>query len=1050
MDEETKQEAKMETDKGNAKKDNSTNYLTKNGNINFVFANIQGLITEKNNCKIKYLETLLNEEKFDFAIITESHLHKCKDGCERSIEDSEVKITNYNIFRTDRTERTKGGCCIFLKENLKKEILISKSNDCVELLGIKMEKLNLYIFVIYRPPNSEKDKFEEMIKEIRNTLKDIAKPMPNILICGDFNFPFLEWKNINGNIIGEKTKGCTQSDREQLDLLIRLNNDFQLTQEISENTRKENCLDLLFTNNSDLIQNIKIYDTIHSDHKMIEVFTRLSSKPNEANRNFQNLSKTNMANLNYHDEKIDWEKIKQMLRQVKWHEEMQNKTTEECYFRLEKIVGDIIQDKIPPKKEKVRKLQICREKRTLFRKKRKLINTLQKCTTQNRIQAIEKEIQNYEAQIKRLLMSKMQREEDKAVDNIKKNPRYFYSFAKRKTNMREEVGPLKMSQGSGLTSKPQQIADILKEQYESAFSKPKADKRVTNPSLFFGSTENEREKISDIEFDEADIVKAINNVKTFSAAGPDAWNAKLIKNCKLELAQPLYIMWRKSLDTGTIPNVFKTANIAPIYKGGDRTEAKNYRPVALTSHLIKIFERIIREKITMFLENTNKLNKNQHGFRAGRSCLSQLIEHYDNIIAALERKHNFDVIYTDFAKAFDKCDHGIIAHKIREAGIVGKLGLWLYNFLDGRKQKVVVQGTSSQESEVLSSVPQGTVLAPILFLILLSDIDKDIIEAFVKSFADDTKIGKEIEEQNHITMLQNYIIKIFEWAEENNMQFNPEKFQLLRYGKNENLKLETYHTKEGTIIQRKNMAKDLGIIMQDDANFNLHYEVTNNKARKIMGQIMRSFKSRDPKTMLTLWKALIVPITDYCSVLTSPYKQKDIEKLESLQRAFTNKIELGNHMNYWKRLEYLKLYSLERRRERYTIIYTWKILENKVINLENQPIMPKTNGEARNGRTCKIPQIRSHQGIALSLQENTFKIRGPKLFNAMPKEIRNITGVNTDTFKKQLDKWLRKVPDEPGFPGYTSQRRANSNSILDQRHYMKNTGGDPVSTREEE
>ena len=105
-------------------------------------------------------------------------------------------------------------------------------------------------------------------------------------------------------------------------------------------------------------------------------------------------------------------------------------------------------------------------------------------------------------------------------------------------------------------------------------------------------------------------------------------------------------------------------------------------------------------------------------------------------------------------------------------------------------------------------------------------------------------------------MLQENIIKLFEWAEENNMMLNSEKFQLLRYDKNENLKQENYHTKEGIIIHRKSMAKDLGIIMQDDASFKLHYEVINNKARKIMGQIMRSFKSRDPKTMLTLWKAL--------------------------------------------------------------------------------------------------------------------------------------------------------------------------------------------------
>jgi hypothetical protein len=300
-------------------------------------------------------------------------------------------------------------------------------------------------------------------------------------------------------------------------------------------------------------------------------------------------------------------------------------------------------------------------------------------------------------------------------------------------------------------------------------------------------------------------------------------------------------MWRKSLDTGEIPNSLKNANIAPIFKGGDRSEAKNYRPVALTSHLIKIFERVIRDRINNFLEATGKFNKQQHGFRTGRSCLSQLIEHYDNIIEALEEQSNIDVIYTDFAKAFDKCDHGVIAHKLLKVGITGKLGIWIFNFLTGRKQNVIVEGVASQDAAVVSSVPQGTVLAPLIFLILIADIDKDITNCHVTSFADDTKISKIITNVLDLNDLQSNTIKLFDWADENNMQFNSEKFQLIRYGKKENLKLNIYSTKEGTEIRRKPSAKDLGVIMTDDAKFQLHCQITCSKAKKNLRHDMEDF-----------------------------------------------------------------------------------------------------------------------------------------------------------------------------------------------------------------
>ena len=144
------------------------------------------------------------------------------------------------------------------------------------------------------------------------------------------------------------------------------------------------------------------------------------------------------------------------------------------------------------------------------------------------------------------------------------------------------------------------------------------------------------------------------------------------------------------MDTGEIPSLLKTANIVPIHKGGSRGDAANYRPVALTSHVIKIFEKILRKQIVTYMEDNNLFNPSQHGFRMGRSCLSQLLAHHDHITQLLERGLNVDVIYLDFAKAFDKVDFVVTMRKLNQLGISGKLGRWIHSFLNNRTQSVTV------------------------------------------------------------------------------------------------------------------------------------------------------------------------------------------------------------------------------------------------------------------------------------------------------------------------------------------------------------------------
>ena len=328
--------------------------------------------------------------------------------------------------------------------------------------------------------------------------------------------------------------------------------------------------------------------------------------------------------------------------------------------------------------------------------------------------------------------------------------------------------------------------------------------------------------------------------------------AVFLKQCKEELSTPLCILWRQSLDKGIVPDELKRSTITPIYKGGSRSLAANYRPVALTSHVIKIFEKVLRAHIVKHMDENNLFNPNQHGFRSGRSCLSQLLEQYDLILNILDEDANADVVYLDFSKAFDKVDHSIVLRKIKKLGIDGKLLQWLKSFLTERKQSVLVNGVTSESQHVISGVPQGSVLGPLIFLVLIGDIDKEVVHSLVKSFADDTRATKEVKTLEDAVLLQNDLEKIYKWTDDNNMKLNDVKFELLRYGKNQEIKTQTSYTSpSGVEIESKDVVKDLGILMDNNCTFQKQIIAIIEKAKNLTSWILRTFSSRSLNCMIT-------------------------------------------------------------------------------------------------------------------------------------------------------------------------------------------------------
>ena len=167
---------------------------------------------------------------------------------------------------------------------------------------------------------------------------------------------------------------------------------------------------------------------------------------------------------------------------------------------------------------------------------------------------------------------------------------------------------------------------------------------------------------------EESIVDVIKELSSNSAAGPDSVPVILLKNSSVELAKPLNILFNHSINTGQVPSTWKEATVVPVYIGGDRSLDW---PISLTSVMMKVLERIIHKLLVNFLSVHNFFNPNQHGFRHGRSCVSALLDVYDNMTTSLSNnpKSSVDMIYLDYAKAFGKVDHGVLLNKLKNFGI---------------------------------------------------------------------------------------------------------------------------------------------------------------------------------------------------------------------------------------------------------------------------------------------------------------------------------------------------------------------------------------------
>ena len=468
-----------------------------------------------------------------------------------------------------------------------------------------------------------------------------------------------------------------------------------------------------------------------------------------------------------------------------------------------------------------------------------------------------------------------------------------------------------------------QMASVLNDFFCTVFTEETMGNLPAVEELYSGE-----DPLITVTFSCAEIKKKLLMLKKSAAPGPDRLWPRVLHSLADSLSCPLSIIYTRCLEEGMVPLDWKRANITPIFRKGSKASSGNYRPVSLTSVLCKVMESIIGDAIVLHLNKHNLIRDSQHGFRQGRSCLTNLLEYLEAITKFLDSGKSVDIVYLDFAKAFNKVPINRLIAKCKGLGLSGNLVNWIHEWLSGREQRVVLNGEASSWKPVRSGVPQGSVLGPILFLVYINDIDNavNVTDSVLKKFADDTKWGMVVESETHRQLFQEGLDSLMKWSLDWQMLFNVEKCHVIHAGRSNN---NYQYTMGGKILKEVDYEKDVGVLLHKSFRPSLQCAKAAAKANCVLGQLSRGIGFRDKKTFIGLYKTFVRPHLDYCSQVWSPWNLGDREVLEAVQRRAVGMVTDLRGNTYEERLAELGMVTLEKRRERGDLIQAYKTLSGK-------------------------------------------------------------------------------------------------------------------------
>ena len=843
---------------------------------------------------------------------------------------------------------------------------------------------------IYRSPThtTESEENNTNLNVLIHNLSN-EKKYSHICLTGDFNFK-INWQQWS----------TSYPEHSKEEIFLETLRDSFLYQHVLEPTRRRgtdepSILDLILTKEESQIQDLKYHAPLgKSDHSVLSF-------------NFNCYFNNELSSKKYLYDKANFEDMKRSLEESNWLEEfIQNANlydVEGAWLKLKSKLHALRDEHVPQSKigelswkgkgdipisQELR--QLIKDKRRFHRKWIKSINNTHERVARHQFNSTRNKVKKMMTQTKRSY-------ERRICSQSKNNPKRFWKHIRDNLKTKSGIYPLleSVNDENSIKFDDYDKAEILQNQFCSVFTEePDGDL----PS-FTSRTEKEVEIFLTVEM----VRKEVTSLDVNKAIGPDELHPRMLKELVDYITVPLFIIMKKTLINGCIPTDWKLANVSPIFKKGAKNLAENYRPISLTSIVCRLLEKIVKCQIMDHLTQEDLLSPSQHGFINRRSTVTQLLNYLDKSTEAIADGDVVDVIYFDFAKAFDTVPHRRLLMKIEGYGIKNEALAWIRAFLTDRYQVVTVNGKRSSKQRVLSGVPQGSVLGPLLFVLYINDLP-EVVRSILYLFADDTKLLKRIKNKQDSLELQSDIEAMDDWTTRWILRFHPGKCHVLTLGKFENIKYAHTYKLGDTVLDHVCSEKDLGVTFDNDLSFEKHLFNQVKKANSMVGLIKRSFFHLTPDLFRELYVTFVRPHLEYAQVIWSPKLRKHSELLEGVQRRATRIVEACKHQPYSNRLQQIGIPTLEYRRSVGDMVEVFKHLHFYSSTTVPNKFVARTR-PSRN-HEFELKRLFAKDGLR-GVQTNFFYYRSIKHWNALPREVVNSPSIAV--FKKRIDiAWQNK------------------------------------------
>lgn len=860
--------------------------------------------------------------------------------------------SKFNVYRCDRvsTARRSGGVAVIVRSELmSRQIHVDHCADCECLaIEVKLKPIPLLLYVIYMR-QFEYDvalKHFKLIKELTTKFHQ-----HRIMVLGDFNIHDVNWNADEMNTHYLPTGLATHDSRYFREAAEFLNNMLGLPFYQLSNIRNvaSNVLDLLFVNDhvdvnisedrSEIVEKSQ-QDVFHKPYEILFEYSEQCGTPRHEEISI------------FCHKRGNYQRMCRQLNDINFAHEFNRLDVDSAFVYFFDVMERLTCNNVPKikitkntSKPKwwTRELQRKKNRRNkLYKRKLKGADEAEYLAALNEFNELNNKLYGeYIAGVQR---------------NIASNPSEFWSYAK--LNVKSSTYPNEMHFNERLASTPQTIVDFFADNFEATYT---ADDEQWNFDNIFQSLPTSKE----INVTLFDVEWAVNSLKWKGGMGADEISSFVIKMCADSIVWPIWLLFQKTFETGIIPERLKTSRVVPVFKKGDKNDVTNYRMVAISSTILKIFERAIKIKLMLIIEP--KLSNAQHGFRPKRSITTNLLNLSIVAHEAFRKGKQIDVFYGDFKNAFDRVWHRRLIEKLSKFNVGVKTAKWLCEFVVGRKNYVKIGNVTSRIYNSSSGVPAGSILGPILFSVYINDLVDVVKYGFMLLFADDVKICKEIADANDSRMLQEDINNIIAWCETNRLYFNDKKCAIFTASRSASFITTNYYIGDYS-VERKDEIRDLGIILDRKFTFGAHIETITANARQMIGYIKHvSNGNFTIETQKILYLAYVRSKLEFGSVIWSPKQSIYRDDIESVQKQFViyllesrRRATSFRLAPYTERCKLLKIQSLEMRRSIFDALLAYDIFVRNVNDsfINSNIVMSQPSRRLRRVRLVDEPYYR--------------------------------------------------------------------------------------------